>query len=87
MDANLVPFPGTADSETVKNWVSKYGDPNAVNTVHVEKNRGLELQLVKTIGVNDIIASINYDKAKHDSINTKSNTSQYLRFYSGVCSR
>lgn len=79
MDANLVPFPGTADSETVKNWVSKYGDPNAVNTVHVEKNRGLELQLVKTIGVNDIIASINYDKAKHDSINTKSNTSQYLK--------
>ena len=79
MDENLAPFPGTADANTVKNWVSKYGDPNKVGSIDIEKNRGMELQFAKTVGVNDIIAAVTYDKAKHTAISTRNNTTQYLK--------
>ncbi len=29
-----------------------------------EKNRGVQLQVAKSVGVNDIIASVTYDKSK-----------------------
>lgn len=74
MDEHLAPFPGTADKETIKNWVSKYGDPNRISRYHDEKNRGIQFQYAKSIGVNDIIFNISYDKAKHYNINTTNNT-------------
>ena len=37
------------------------GEPNRWN---IEKNRGAQLQYAKTIGQNDIIASVTYDKSK-----------------------
>lgn len=74
MQDNLAPFPGTATKEQIEAWTSKYGNPKGVNTIHDEKNRGAQLQYAKSVGVNDIIASVTYDKAKHYNISVSKNT-------------
>lgn len=69
---NLAPFPG-GDQEALKEWVAKTGGVAAEPTSwHDENNRGIQLQYAKSVGVNDIIASITYDKSKNYSrrINT-----------------
>ena len=62
--ANLAPFPA-GDKSLVSWWRSTYGDPKKVTLWHQERNKGLELQYAKTISNNDIIASLNYDRAKN----------------------
>ncbi len=64
---NLAPFPD-GDQEKVKEWLEKTGGAAQEPTSwHDEKNRGVQLQYAKTVGVNDIIASVTYDKAKNFS--------------------
>ena len=64
---NLAPFPD-GDQEKVKEWLEKTGGAAQEPTSwHEEKNRGVQLQYAKTVGVNDIIASVTYDRAKNYS--------------------
>ena len=64
---NLAPFPD-GDQEKVKEWLEKTGGAAQEPTSwHEEKNRGVQLQYAKTVGINDIIASVTYDKAKNFS--------------------
>lgn len=64
---NLAPFPD-GDQDRVKEWLEKTGGAAQEPTSwREEKNRGIELQYAKSIGANDIIASITYDKAKNYS--------------------
>lgn len=64
---NLAPFPG-GDKAALEEWVEKTGGAAAEPTSwHEEKNRGVQLQYAKSVGVNDIIASVTYDKAKNFS--------------------
>lgn len=64
---NLAPFPD-GDQEKVKEWLEKTGGAAQEPTSwHEEKNRGVQLQYAKSIGINDIIASVTYDKAKNYS--------------------
>ncbi|WP_293727852.1 TonB-dependent receptor [uncultured Phascolarctobacterium sp.] len=64
---NLAPFPD-GDQDRVKEWLEKTGGAAQEPTSwHEEKNRGVQLQYAKSVGVNDIIASITYDKAKNFS--------------------
>lgn len=59
----LVPFPG--DKAAIKEFMNKVGasatDPTSWKE---ENNRGIQLQYAKSVGVNDIIASVTHDKAK-----------------------
>ncbi len=79
IEENLAPFPG--DEDKLKEWVEKTGgratDPT---NWHEEKNRGIQLQYAKTFGVNDIIASVTYDKARNysKSIRDDKETSSYV---------
>lgn len=73
---NLAPFPG-GDKDILKEWVAKTGGAASEPTSwREEKNRGIQLQYAKSVGVNDIIASITYDKAKNfsKSISNKDNS-------------
>ena len=64
---NLAPFPD-GDQEKVKEWLEKTGGAAQEPTSwHEEKNRGVQLQYAKPVGINDIIASVTYDKAKNFS--------------------
>lgn len=64
---NLAPFPD-GDQSLVQEWLEKTGGAAQEPTSwHEEKNRGVQLQYAKSVGVNDIIASITYDKAKNFS--------------------
>lgn len=78
---NLAPFPG-GDSQALKDWVEKTGGGAAEPTSwHDEKNRGIQLQYAKSVGINDIIASVTYDKAKNYSVknnNDGSRTSSHV---------
>ena len=58
----LAPFP--ENKEALDKWISESTGLKGQSSWHFEKNRGLQLQLAKSIGVNDIIASVTYDKAK-----------------------
>ena len=70
---HLAPFPG-GDADKLKEWVEKTGGAASEPTSwHEEKNRGVQLQYAKSVGVNDIIASVTYDKAKNYSKSYKSN--------------
>lgn len=59
---HIVPFPG--DEDAMKEWVKENGGVGEPNRWSIEKNRGAQLQYAKTIGQNDIIASVTYDKSK-----------------------
>lgn len=59
---HIVPFPG--DEDAMKEWVKENGGVGEPNRWNIEKNRGAQLQYAKTIGQNDIIASVTYDKSK-----------------------
>lgn len=59
---HVVPFPG--DEDAMKEWVKENGGVGEPNRWSIEKNRGAQLQYAKTIGQNDIIASVTYDKSK-----------------------
>lgn len=59
---HIVPFP--KDTESMDKWVKESGGVGESNRWNIEKNRGAQLQWAKSIGIHDIIANINYDKAK-----------------------
>ena len=59
---HIVPFP--KDTESMDKWVKESGGVGEPNRWNIEKNRGAQLQWAKSIGIHDIIANINYDKAK-----------------------
>lgn len=59
---HIVPFP--KDTESMDKWVKESGGLGEPNRWNIEKNRGAQLQWAKSIGIHDIIANINYDKAK-----------------------
>lgn len=59
---HIVPFP--KDTESMDKWVKESGGVGEPNSWNIEKNRGAQLQWAKSIGIHDIIANINYDKAK-----------------------
>ncbi|MDY4920098.1 MAG: TonB-dependent receptor [Phascolarctobacterium sp.] len=64
---NLAPFPD-GDQSKVQEWLEKTGGAAQEPTSwREEKNRGIQLQYAKSVGVNDIIASVTYDKAKNYS--------------------
>lgn len=64
---NLAPFPD-GDQRKVQEWLEKTGGAAQEPTSwREEKNRGIQLQYAKSVGVNDIIASVTYDKAKNYS--------------------
>lgn len=64
---NLAPFPD-GDQNKVQEWLEKTGGAAQEPTSwREEKNRGVQLQYAKSVGVNDIIASVTYDKSKNFS--------------------
>lgn len=64
---NLAPFPD-GDQSKVQEWLEKTGGAAQEPTSwREEKNRGVQLQYAKSVGVNDIIASVTYDKSKNFS--------------------
>lgn len=58
----LVPFPG--NEEAMKEWVEKTGGLSGETRWNTERNRGIQLQLAKSIGIHDVIGSVTYGKAK-----------------------
>lgn len=75
IDKNLAPFPG-GDKDKIKEWLEKTGGA-ATEPISwtEEKNRGVQLQVAKSVGVNDIIASVTYDKSKNFSKKIEDNGS------------
>lgn len=64
---NLAPFPD-GDQDKVREWLEKTGGGATEPTSwHEEKNRGFQVQYAKSVGVNDIIASVTYDRARNYS--------------------
>lgn len=64
---NLAPFPD-GDQDKVREWLEKTGGGAAEPTSwREEKNRGFQVQYAKSVGVNDIIASVTYDRARNYS--------------------
>lgn len=89
IDKNLAPFPG-GDKDKIKEWLEKTGGAATEPTSWTEeKNRGVQLQVAKSVGVNDIIASVTYDKSKNFSKKIENNgsikeshvTRKYLQAY------
>ena len=67
MSENIAPFPG-GDQEKLKQWVEKTGGAaDEPTSWHEEKNRGIQVQYAKSLGIHDVIASVTYDKAKNFS--------------------
>lgn len=63
-DGSYVPFPGSsAWNDFIKNYPFTY-DLNSPRRIYDEKNRGVTLQYGKSIGNNDILAAVTYDKSK-----------------------
>ena len=64
---HLAPFPG-GDQARVKEWLEATGGTAQEPTSwQEERNRGIQVQYAKSLGKNDIIASITYDRAKNYS--------------------
>lgn len=62
-DGSYVPFPDSpAWNEFINNY--KFNKGMEPTSVYDEKNRGIQVQYGKAIGVNDILMSVTYDKAK-----------------------
>jgi len=75
IDKNLAPFPG-GDKDKIKEWLEKTGGAATEPTSWTEeKNRGVQLQVAKSVGINDIIASVTYDKSKNFSKKIEDNGS------------
>ena len=75
IDKNLAPFP-SGDKDKIKEWLEKTGGAATEPTSWTEeKNRGVQLQVAKSVGVNDIIASVTYDKSKNFSKKIEDNGS------------
>lgn len=63
----LAPWPGNYDK--FKEFMDLWGGPISkehINTYHVEKNKGIELQLARQIKNNDIIFGLTYDRGENN---------------------
>lgn len=58
-----VGFPGNPGFEAFKNSFDLSGKPN---TYHTEKNRGVEFQYGKSVGINDILFGLTYDRSRYE---------------------
>ena len=72
IDDYLFPYPG--DAEKVKEFIEKVGGLGSPTYHRDENNRGIQLQYAKTLGINDVIASVTYDKAKNTKVDYKKGT-------------
>lgn len=62
-DGSYVPFPdGPEWPEFIKNY--KFDRGLNPTTIYDEHNRGFQIQYGKSVGINDILASVTYDKSK-----------------------
>ena len=62
---NLAPFPG-GDPARLQEWLDRTGGRiTQPNFWAHERNRGIQVQYVRAIGKNDVIASLTYDRAKN----------------------
>lgn len=76
-DGSYVPFPDSPEwSSFIKNY--KFSRGLSPTTTYDETNRGVQLQYGKSIGINDVLASITYDKAymRKVSLNRKTNKNE-----------
>lgn len=65
---NLAPFPGSGDQKAFDRWLELTGGKASEPTSwHDEQNKGIQLQLAKSLGIHDVIASVTYDKARNYS--------------------
>ena len=72
----FVPFPGGPEwDEFIKNYPFKRG-LNPTRT-YDEKNRGIQLQVGKSYGIHDVLASVTYDKAKTFTNSYQKDTDTY----------
>lgn len=73
-DGNYVPFPGSPEWD---DFINNYHFKNGLEPTKVidENNKGVQLQYGKSFGVNDVLLSLTYDKAKTytRSLNKKDN--------------
>ena len=76
INEHLAPFSG--DKEALSKWISETGgyatEPLSWNK---EKNRGFQFQYAKSIGINDVIADVSFDKAKNYSKSFNRRTNKY----------
>lgn len=64
---HICPFPG-GDKQAVKEWLAKTGGVAGFSGRWTEeKNKGIQLQYAKSLGINDVIASVTYDESKTNS--------------------
>lgn len=62
MDEHLAPFPG-GDKEKLNEWVNKT-KKGQDKTWMIEKNRGIQLQYAKSLGIHDLIGNVTYDRSR-----------------------
>lgn len=71
-------FPGNPNFDE---WLNQHKTSSGISTIHKEKNRGIQLQYGKSVGVNDILASVTYDKANYTKHAKKRNTDLWTDTY------
>lgn len=79
---NLAPFPGSGDQKAFDRWLELTGGKAPEPTSwHDEQNKGIQLQLAKSFGIHDVIASVTYDKARNysRSIDNGAEKSSYVQ--------
>ncbi|WP_455266902.1 TonB-dependent receptor [Phascolarctobacterium sp.] len=62
-DGSYLPFPGTPGWNAFDYYFSPVHPAS-----YTENNRGVQVQYGKSVGVNDILASVTYDRGKTDSV-------------------
>ena len=81
MNEHLAPFPG-GDKNALEDFINKTGGKATDPTGYwSEKNRGIQLQYAKSIGIHDIISSVTYDKARTYRFSTDRNTGKQTSNY------
>lgn len=71
MSKNLAPFPG-GSKQALEEWVAKTGGKaNEPSSYQSERNRGIQLQVARSLGKHDMIANVTYDKAANYSVRNR----------------
>lgn len=82
MKEHITPFPGGSKAD-VKEWLEKTGGKAGFGGRWTEeKNKGVQLQYAKAVGVNDIIGNVTYDQSRTYSNSIGANgekTSTYVQ--------
>lgn len=74
-DGSYVPFPGGPEWD---NFIKNYHFSRGLKptTTYDEENHGFQLQYGKSLGINDILASVTYDKSKTRTVRLNRRTNQ-----------